>query len=98
MKIFTTVKIPKEARDSIRIVQAHIALHGMEGLPEWLQEILLKGKRPLNTMNVACAGILVLALLERGKSMEEIKRMGRDEVRGLLREGRYPNLLETIRG
>lgn len=90
MTKFTSVKIPKEGRESIRIVQAHIALHGAEGLPEWLQEILVKGKSPLNTANVVCAGILVLAMIELGKSVEEIKRMSREEVEKLLKESYYP--------
>ncbi len=90
MMKFTSVKIPKEARESIRIVQVHLARHGTECLPEWLQEILLRGKRPLNVGNVACAGILVLVLLEMGKSIEEIKRMSREEVENLLKESYYP--------
>jgi hypothetical protein len=79
--------------DSIRLIKKHIALFGMKDAPEWLQKVLLRGRQPLSTENVAAAGILVVALLERGKSLDEIRRMSEDEIAEVLEEGGYPDLL-----
>ena len=96
---YTTIRIPEPYHRSIRIVKGRLFMRGIGDLPDWLQETLTKGKRGgIRDSDIIDAGIIIIRLLMRGKSLDEIKRMGKDEVKELLREGRYPDLLETIRG
>jgi len=90
MTEYTTIKISKEAVKSIQHVQACMAVHGIEHLPNWLQDVLLGTRTPLSSTNTVTAGIVLLALMERGKTIKEIKQMTREEVNNLLEEGMYP--------
>ena len=82
---YTTIKIPEPYHRSIRIVKGRLFMRGIGDLPDWLQETLTKGKRGgIRDSDIIDAGIIILRLLMRGKSLDEIKRMSKQDVQGAL--------------
>ena len=63
-------------------------MRGIGDLPDWLQETLTKGKRgSIRDSDTLDAGITILRLLVAGKSLDEIKRMSKQDVQETLSKG-----------
>ncbi|GAI17967.1 unnamed protein product, partial [marine sediment metagenome] len=81
----TTIRIPEPYHRSIRIVKGRLFMRGIGDLPDWLQETLTKGKRgDIRDSDIVDAGITILRLMVAGRSLDEIKRMSKQDVQGAL--------------
>lgn len=83
-----TLKVPKPAYGTMEAIQSLLTLKGVECLPKWAQT-LLKPNKPPTKGAILGISIIALALIQQGKTTDEIKRMTKEEVKDILEQGGY---------